>query len=117
MYFLPISSHCVAIHVISISYGSLLRLRENTVIATRPSPFQTKSKPFIVLPDPHSDVGADTLVNQSNVETVFADTGWKSTTLKRLSDVEDLLDCLEASGFAEREMETRGNCTFNVRWR
>ena len=85
------------------------------MIATRSQLFQPKSKPFITLPEP--DVGEETMVNQSNVETVFADTGWKRTTLNRLCDVEDLLDCLEASGFAEREVETRGNCSFAVRWR
>lgn len=82
----------------------------------RTSLFQPKpAGPFDVNSRP--DFGADTMVDQSNVETVFAETGWKNTTLNRLCDVEDLLDCLEASGFAEREVESRGNANFAVRWR
>jgi hypothetical protein len=87
-------------------------------VATKPlrsSFFQPTPGPFDATPIP--DVGMDTMLNQSNIETVFADTGWKNTTLKRLCDVEDLLDCLEASGYAEREVETRGNASFAVRWR
>jgi hypothetical protein len=73
------------------------------------------ASPFELAPE--RDRSADTLVDQSNVETVFTDNGWKNTTVNRLCDAEDLLDCLEAHGFAEREMETRGNSRFNVRWR
>ena len=72
-------------------------------------------RPFEVSPE--RDRSSDTMVDQSNVDTVFADSGWSNTTLNRLCDVEDFLDCLEAHGFAEREIVTRGNCEFNVRWR
>jgi hypothetical protein len=71
--------------------------------------------PFELAPD--RDRSSDTLVDQANVDTVFADTGWKNTTVNRLCDVEDLLDSLESHGFAEREVETFGNCKFQVRWR
>ena len=33
------------------------------------------------------------------------------------TDVEELLDCLEANAVAEREVHTFGNDTFAVRWR
>ena len=66
---------------------------------------------------PERDISADTLVDQANVDTVFADQGWNNTTLNRLSDAQDLLDCLEANGFAEREFEIRGNSSYLVRWR
>lgn len=50
-------------------------------------------------------------------ETVFADDGWQCATLSNLSEVEDLLDCLEAQKFAQREVLTLGNASFRVRWR
>ena len=87
-------------------------------VATKPSRrfFKTQPvSPFELAPE--RDRSADTLVDQSNVETVFADTGWKNTTMNRLSDVEDFLDCLEANGFLEREVVTQGHCKFQVRWR
>jgi hypothetical protein len=73
-----------------------------------PSPFDLPAQ---------RDPAADTLVDQANVDTVFADQGWKNATLNRLSDAEDFLDCLEANGVAEREFEVRGNSSYCVRWR
>lgn len=73
------------------------------------------ANPFELAPE--RDHGSDTLVDQANVDTVFADHGWKNTTVNRLCDAEDLLDCLEANGYAEREFEVRGDCKFQVRWR
>ena len=60
----------------------------------------------------------DTLCNQAVVQTAFAqNAGWKLVTLGNLRDVEDLLDCLESSRVAEREVHTLGNSSFAVRWR
>ncbi|HET6573061.1 MAG TPA: hypothetical protein VFG68_05630 [Fimbriiglobus sp.] len=42
---------------------------------------------------------------------------WHVATLANLSQVEDLLDCLEARGIAEREVVTLENDLFAVRWR
>jgi hypothetical protein len=58
---------------------------------------------------------ADTLT--SDAETVFVDDGWSVATLTRLCDVEDLLDCLEAQNFAQREVRVLGNDCFRVRWK
>jgi hypothetical protein len=48
---------------------------------------------------------------------VFADTGWQTTTLHKLCEVEDLLDYLEANRFHTREVHTLGNNVFCVRWK
>jgi len=44
-------------------------------------------------------------------------TEWQMTCVDDLHAAEDLLDCLEAHGFAERELVVTGNATFAVRWR
>ncbi|MCU0704674.1 MAG: hypothetical protein MUF18_11920 [Fimbriiglobus sp.] len=64
---------------------------------------------------PTKPSSADTLA--SDAETVFADDGWTVATLSRLSDVEDLLDNLEAHRVAEREVRVLGNSSFRVRWK
>jgi hypothetical protein len=64
-----------------------------------------------------ADPSADTMAGQAEVNTVFSDDGWKSITLSRLCDVEDLLDQLEAHHVTEREMLTLGNASFCVRWK
>lgn len=62
-------------------------------------------------PDPVADTVA------AAADTVFADDGWQVATLTSLSEVEDLLDSLEARHFAQREVRTLGNNCFRVRWR
>ncbi len=42
---------------------------------------------------------------------------WQVATVSTLSEAEDLLDLLEARGFADREFFVMGNSTFAVRWR
>ena len=42
---------------------------------------------------------------------------WSLATLHSLAQVEDLLDCLENHGIAEREVTALSNDTFAVRWR
>ncbi len=44
-------------------------------------------------------------------------TDWQLTCVDDLNAAEDLLDCLEAHGYAERELVVTGNATFAVRWR
>ena len=44
-------------------------------------------------------------------------TDWQLTAVSDLGAAEDLLDCLEAHGYAERELVVTGNATFAVRWR
>ena len=73
-------------------------------------------KPGTVYPfAPAQPTTADTL--GAETETVFADEGWSVVTLTRLSDVEDLLDTLEAHRFAQREVRAVGNSEFRVRWK
>ena len=85
------------------------------VVATRhPSLLPGTVHPFA----PSSDPAADTISSEVMESTVLTETGdWKLVTLNRLCDVEELLDCLEASNVAEREVHTFGNNTFAVRWR
>jgi hypothetical protein len=42
---------------------------------------------------------------------------WHVATLASLNQVEELLDCLEARGFTEREVVALENNLFAVRWR
>lgn len=58
---------------------------------------------------------ADTIA--AEVDTVFNDDGWTVITLTSLSDVEDLLDSLEAQKVAQREVRVMGNRSFRVRWK
>lgn len=56
-------------------------------------------------------------------ETVACDTrglnrtDWQLTAVDNLTAAEDLLDCLEAHGHADRELVVLGNSSFAVRWR
>jgi hypothetical protein len=76
----------------------------------------TLQKPGTVYPfAPVKPSAADTLA--ADAETVFADDGWSVVTLNRLSDVEDLLDSLEAHQVVEREVRVMGNSSFRVRWK
>jgi len=84
------------------------------VVATRPELLPGTVQPFA----PSASPADDTLCDQALVSTVLTDDiGWKVVTLSRLCDVEELLDCLEVSGCAEREVHTFGNSTFAVRWK
>lgn len=62
------------------------------------------------------DAATDTLVGGSPMSPA-ASTDWQLTTVDDLSSAEDLLDCLEANGIAERELIVLGNSCFAVRWR
>ena len=87
------------------------------MILSRPGLFQAETaSPFDAVGS--SAPSEDTLCNEAVVQTTFAQSaGWKLVTLGNLRDVEDLLDCLESSCVAEREVHTLGNSSFAVRWR
>jgi hypothetical protein len=59
--------------------------------------------------------GSDCPKPRSQVLTSGAD--WHSAIVPELRAAEELLDRLEASGFAEREFKILGDSTFEVRWR
>lgn len=87
------------------------------VVATRRRLFQTDTvDPFQKVAT--ADPSQDTLCSEVATPTIFAqNSGWKLVTLDNLRAVEDLLDCLESSKIAEREVHTLGNSSFAVRWR
>ncbi len=63
-----------------------------------------------------SDAAAETMSGgQGQPQQPLTD--WQVTTVADLTDAEDLLDCLEAQGVAERELVVLGNSCFAVRWR
>ncbi len=66
-----------------------------------------------------SDPAAETLHDAADVVQTTAPVGtpWHTKTLSNLRQVEDLLDCLEASGVEDREVHILGESTFAVRWR
>ena len=61
-----------------------------------------------------ADPAAETRVGGSPAR---ARIDWQLTTVETLSSAEDLLDCLEAQGYEDREMVILGNSRFAVRWR
>jgi hypothetical protein len=61
------------------------------------------------------DPGAETL--PADGTRTPAGTEWQLTTVNNLTAAEELLDCLENQGFAERELVVLGNSCFAVRWR
>jgi hypothetical protein len=61
-----------------------------------------------------ADPAAETLVGGAAARP-RAD--WQLTTVEDLTDAEDLLDCLEAQGYEDRELVVLGNSSFAVRWR
>jgi hypothetical protein len=62
-----------------------------------------------------ADPAAETLAMGTADPTLAGD--WKQAELDSLSDVEDLLDRLEACHVRHREMNVVGNDKFVVRWR
>jgi hypothetical protein len=61
-----------------------------------------------------ADPAAETLVGGTPARTR---TDWQLTTVDDLTNAEDLLDCLEAQGYTDRELVVLGNSCFAVRWR
>jgi len=63
-----------------------------------------------------NDAAAETLATGGQAKSP-AKTDWQLATVDDLTNAEDLLDCLEAQGFTERELVVLGNSCFAVRWR
>jgi hypothetical protein len=63
-----------------------------------------------------SDPAADTLAGHY-VATPPPMGDWQLRTLASLGEAQDLLDCLEHHGVAERELVILGKASFAVRWR
>ena len=64
--------------------------------------------------------GADTMIGAGSlVQTVISPPKpeWHMATLHSLTEVEDLLDSLEAHGIATREVTAVNSGTFAVRWK
>ena len=61
-----------------------------------------------------ADPAAETLRMNTPARTA---TEWQLTTVDNLSRAEDLLDSLEAHGYADRELVVLGNSCFAVRYR
>jgi|SRR4051794_828730 len=61
-----------------------------------------------------ADPAADTVAGPARAPK---STDWQLATVDDLTAAEDLLDCLEAHGYEERELVVTGNSTFAVRWR
>ncbi|QDU22464.1 hypothetical protein [Urbifossiella limnaea] len=82
------------------------------IVATRSGvhPALASQDTVVGLSDAASDTVADDRYATRPAE-------WQLTCVDDLSAAEDLLDCLEAHGFAERELVMTGNATFAVRWR
>jgi len=67
-----------------------------------------------------ADPGADTMPTNcslSKTSPPMNSPEWRVKTVSTLSQVEDLLDSLEAHGVAHREVLAIGNNVFAVRWR
>jgi hypothetical protein len=63
-----------------------------------------------------SDPAADTLAGH-HIATPAPSGDWQLRTLSSLSEAQDLLDCLEHHGVAERELVILGKASFAVRWK
>jgi len=63
------------------------------------------------------DASTDTLRGGDPTITPMPRGDWQITAVEHLSAAEDMLDCLEANGIAERELIVLGNSCFAVRWR
>jgi hypothetical protein len=67
---------------------------------------------------PHTASDVDTLPLSASLDVTPAPVAsWQIATLTTLSEVEDLLDCLEAHDVGEREVIALDNNRFAVRWR
>lgn len=62
------------------------------------------------------DPASDTLAGHHNATPAPAG-DWQLRTVVSLRDAEQLLDCLEAQGYKERELVILGKASFAVRWR
>jgi hypothetical protein len=91
--------------------GAVVVLAVASVVATRPDDVLIGEATVVGLGDPAADTMSGSQPQQQ------ARTEWQLTTVTDLTDAEDLLDCLEAQGFKERELVVLGNSCFAIRWR
>ena len=97
---------------------TLLTVSVLAVVATRqavlqPSTVDPFSAPRI------TDPSAETLAGNSEMVKTVLNTPneWNVATLHNLTDVEEMLDCLEAHGIQSREVITLSEDCFAVRWK
>jgi hypothetical protein len=100
--------------------GITLALAGSAIMLTAVYVLTTRSAVHAALAGENTAVGlrdaaAETLSDGGPKASVHTD--WQLTPVAGLSDAEDLLDCLEAQGYAERELVVLGNSSFAVRWR
>lgn len=91
--------------------GAVFAITAAYVVAVRPAtaPELTSQGTAVGLGDP----AAETLPTGTQPLA----TEWQLTPVSDLTAAEDLLDCLEAHGYAERELLVLGNSSFAVRYR
>jgi len=96
--------------------GGMIALTAVFVVATQVAdtvnPFVAGEATEVGLADP----AADTLTAEHAVTPMPAGE-WELRTVASLRDAEELLDCLERHGVAERELVILGKASFAVRWR
>jgi hypothetical protein len=63
-----------------------------------------------------ADPAAETL-NGHNQNAREVQNDWHLATVPALHEAEEMLDYLEAQGYAERELVVMGNACFAIRWR
>src|SRR4051812_14710278 len=101
---------------IAVSAAAVLSL--TAVYAVRAGVFAPVAEPELA--QGASDPTAITLpTSQAMVQTVLQPRPpeWQTATLHSLSEVEDLLDSLEAHGILSREVSVVNGTTFDVRWK
>ncbi|MGL6074455.1 MAG: hypothetical protein ACRC8S_09875 [Fimbriiglobus sp.] len=93
--------------MIAITVAAMVTTREETLATASPFAPGTSA--------PSEDtVGGE----QAIVQTVLVGkSDWQIATLSSLSDVEDMLDSLEAHGIENREVHCLANNVFAVRWK
>lgn len=101
-----------------VTVVTLFTLSVLAVVASRQAVLQpTTVDPFSTprISDPSSDTMAGSSELVKTVLTPPSD--WYVSTLRNLSEVEDLLDSLEAHGIQNREVVTLSEDCFAVRWK
>jgi hypothetical protein len=99
-----------------VALSGTLALLAVSVVATQVhetvNPMLTGETTMVGLGDPASD----TLAGHHSA-TPAPEGDWQLRTVSGLRDAEELLDCLEAQGYKERELVILGKASFAVRWR
>ena len=96
-----------------VAAGAAISLTALYVLATRTAthPALAGENTLVGLHDPASE----TFVEGGKQSRMNAD--WQLSTVDDLTSAEDMLDSLEAHGYADRELVVLGNSCFAVRWR